>query len=155
MSLYETLKLAHLLSGAVLFGTGLGIAYFMLAAWRARDAAHAALTARQVVIADVIFTATAVVAQPATGIGLIVSGGWAWDAPWLLWAYGLYALAGACWLPVVWIQMRCAKLAAGAAEAGAPLPAAFHHLMRLWFALGWPAFAAVAAIYALMVVKPS
>lgn len=153
---YAALKLAHILGATVLFGTGLGIAFFMVMAWRSRDLAGFALAARHVVIADVVFTAVAVVAQPITGLMLARVGGWPLDAPWLLWSYGLYIFTGACWLPVVWIQARVAKRLRAAVAAGADAtPDDVDRLMRIWFALGWPAFFAVVAILALMIAKPA
>lgn len=152
--LYLALKVVHILSGAVLFGTGAGIAFFMLRAHMSGDARTVASVGRMVVLADFVFTATAVVVQPLSGLALIHLQGWSLTAPWLLAAYGLYVVIGACWLPVVWIQYRMTRLAEQAATEGAALPAAYHRLFRWWFALGWPAFAGVLGIYVLMVAKP-
>jgi uncharacterized membrane protein len=148
------LRLLHILGATVLFGTGLGIAFFMLMAHRTRDAALIAHTARVVVIADALFTATAVVIQPLTGLGLARLIGYSLTEPWLALSLVLYVLVGACWLPVVWIQLRLRDLAAAARE-GMALPAAYDRLFRIWFALGWPAFAGVIAIFVLMVWKPT
>lgn len=155
MDLYPALKLIHVLSGAVLFGTGLGIAFFMMWAHRSRRAVAVAEVGRIVIVADFVFTASAVVIQPLTGFALIGLQGYDPFDPWLLAAYGLYVLTGLCWLPVVVIQMRMARLATEAAAADVPLPATYHRLYRLWFALGWPAFAAVIGLYALMLFKPT
>ena len=155
MSLYLTVKLIHILSGAVLFGTGMGIAFFMVWANRTRDPRTIAGVARIVVVADMIFTATAVVVQPLSGLWLIHLQGYSLWEPWLVVAYALYALTGACWLPVVWIQLRLARLAEEAASKALPLPPRYDRLYRLWFALGFPAFAAVMGIYAMMVFKPA
>ncbi|RYG13034.1 MAG: DUF2269 domain-containing protein [Caulobacteraceae bacterium] len=152
--MYVLLKIVHILSGAVLFGTGAGIAFFMLRAHATKDAKTVAEVGRIVVLADFVFTATAVVIQPISGLALIHLQGWSLKSPWLLAAYGLYVLIGVCWLPVVWIQYRMMKLAEQAAGQGAPLSAAYHRLFRWWFALGWPAFAGVLTIYWLMVAKP-
>lgn len=150
------IKLAHVLSGAVLFGTGLGIAFFMVWATRSRSARTVADVGRIVVVADFLFTATAVVIQPLSGLWLIKAQGWSLTEPWLLATYGLYVFTGLCWLPVVWIQMRMARLAEAASEAGDDaLPPAYDRLYWAWFALGWPAFAAVIGIYALMLFKPA
>lgn len=149
------LKLIHVLSAAVLFGTGMGIAFFMVMAARSRDPALIAPVARMVVVADFLFTATAVVVQPLSGVGLVRLYGYDLMEPWLLAAYGLYLLVGACWLPVVWIQHRLARLAIASAAAGEGLPPAWGRLYRLWFLLGWPAFAGVVAIYWLMLARPS
>ena len=155
MSLYVMLKIIHILSGAVLFGTGAGIAFFMLRAHATRDAKTVADVGKIVVLADFVFTATAVVIQPLSSLGLIHLQGWSLSSSWLLAAYGLYVLIGVCWLPVVWIQYRMMRLAEQAAGQGEPLPGAYHRLFRWWFALGWPAFAGVLAIYWLMVAKPN
>jgi len=153
-SLHLLVLLVHVLSAAVLFGAGAAIAFFMLTAHRTGDARTVAQVARIVVLADFVFTATAVVVQPLSGGILIVLGGHDPFAPWLMAAYALYVLVGACWLPVLAIQMRMRRLAEAAAAEGAALPGAYHRLYRLWFALGWPAFAGVVAIYALMLAKP-
>jgi uncharacterized membrane protein len=154
IDLLLALRLLHILGATVLFGTGLGIAFFMLMAHRTRDPALIAHTARIVVIADAAFIATAVVIQPVTGLLQARLIGFSLEEPWLAISLGLYLLVGACWLPVVWIQIRLRNLAATAARDGTPLPPLYHRLFRIWFALGWPAFAGVIAIFALMVWKP-
>jgi len=151
---YLILKVIHILSGAVLFGTGAGIAFFMLRAHATKDAHTVASVGRIVVLADFVFTASAVVIQPLSGLALIYLQGYTLTEPWLMAAYALYVLIGVCWLPVVWFQWRMVKLAEGAVAAGTPLPPAYHRLFRAWFILGWPAFAGVIGIYALMVAKP-
>jgi uncharacterized membrane protein len=154
MDLHSALKLAHILGAAVLFGTGLGIAFFMFMAHRTRNAAVIAATARVVVIADALFTATSVVAQPLTGGALIHLMGFSWREPWIVISLSLYAIAGLCWLPVLWIQLRLRDLAADAARRNAPLPPEYDRLFGIWFALGWPAFLAVIGIFAVMIWKP-
>ena len=154
MDLHFALKLAHILGAAVLFGTGLGIAFFMWMAHRTRDPKIIAHTARTVVIADFVFTATAVVVQPITGAGLIHLIGYRWTEPWVAVSLALYVFTGICWLPVVWMQARMRRLAEAAAQAGAPLPREYDRLFGIWFALGWPAFLAVIAIFAVMIWKP-
>ena len=148
------LKLAHVIGAAVLFGTGAGIAFFMLMAHRTRNAAAIAVTARIVVIADAIFTASAVVAQPITGAALAWTIGYSLTEPWIVLSLALYLLVGLCWAPVVWIQRRLRDLAADAAARNAALPTRYFVLFRIWFALGWPAFLGVIAIFALMIWKP-
>ncbi len=148
------LKLAHVLGATVLFGTGLGIAFFMLMAHRTGNAVVIAATARTVVIADFVFTATAVIAQPLTGAALIHVIGYSWAESWIAVSLALYVFTGVCWLPVVWIQARMRRLAEEAARRNAPLPPDYHRLFRIWFALGWPAFLSVMAIFAVMIWKP-
>lgn len=148
------LRWAHVIGAAVLLGTGAGIAFFMVMAHRTRDAALVAHVAGTVVIADFVFTATAVVAQPLTGVLLARGIGWPLDEPWIVLSLLLYALTGAFWLPVVWMQLRMRDLARAAASAGEPLPLAYHRLYRAWFACGFPAFLAVLGIVWLMLAKP-
>jgi uncharacterized membrane protein len=155
MSLYLALKTLHILGATALLGTGAGIAFFMLMAHRSGDARLIAHTAGVVVIADLVFTATAVVLQPITGAWLAVLAGYRWSDAWLIGSIALYLFAGACWLPVVWIQLRLRDLARASAASGAPLPAAYHRFWRVWFTLGVPAFLAVIAIVWLMTVRPS
>jgi uncharacterized membrane protein len=153
--LYVWLKLIHVIGACVLFGTGLGIAFFMWMAHRSDDPGTIASTARIVVIADTVFTASAVILQPLTGAALARVMGYSLLEPWIVASFGLYLLVGACWLPVVWIQIKLRDLARTARDAGMPLPAQYHRLFRVWFILGWPAFAGVIAIFALMIAKPS
>lgn len=154
MSLFLAIKVLHVMGAAVLLGTGAGIAFFMLMAHRAGDPRIIAHTAGVVVVADTIFTATAVVVQPVTGVALAwMAGHSLWDG-WLLASIALYVLTGLFWLPVVWMQWRMRNLARAALAAGTALPPEYHRLFRAWFACGFPAFAAVLGIIALMVAKP-
>ena len=148
------LRWLHVIGACVLLGTGAGIAFFMMMAHRSGDTALIAGTARIVVIADMVFTATAVVAQPLTGWLLARETGWAMTEGWIVASLALYVLTGICWLPVVRIQISLRNLASEAACNGTALPARYHHLYRLWFALGIPAFMAVLAILWLMVARP-
>ncbi len=151
----DLLRYLHALGAVVLIGTGAGIAFFMVMADRSRDPAVIAHVAGTVVIADFLFTASAVVAQPVTGYLLARETGWPLDTPWILVSLGFYVLTGLCWLPVVFIQMKLRDLARDAMADKTPLPQAYHRLYRLWVALGFPAFASVAAILALMLARPA
>jgi uncharacterized membrane protein len=152
--MYLALKFLHVLGAIVLLGTGAGIAFFMVMAHRSGDAGHIFRTARTVVLADLIFTATAVVAQPVTGFLLARELGPPLTEGWLLLSYALYILAGAFWLPVVWMQMRMRDLAAAALARGEAPGADYRRLFRLWFAFGFPGFGSVLAIVWLMIAKP-
>jgi uncharacterized membrane protein len=152
--LYFVLKFLHIVGASVLFGTGAGIAFFMLVAHLGRKPAVIAGVARIVVIADFVFTATAVVAQPITGVLLARTVGYPLTEGWIVWSIILYVVTGAFWLPVVWMQMRMRDLAIQAVESRTPLPAAYHKLFWLWFAFGFPAFAAVTATFWLMIARP-
>lgn len=154
MTAYLLAKWLHVIGAAVLFGTGAGIAFFMLLAHRTRRADLIAHVAATVVIADALFTAAAVIAQPLTGLWLISETGWRLADGWIVLSLALYVLAGLLWLPVVWIQIRLRDLAREAAATGAPLNQRYFTLFRIWFWSGFPAFGAVAAIYWLMLAKP-
>lgn len=149
------LRWLHAIGACVLLGTGAGIAFFMVMAHRTKDARLIAHTASVVVIADWLFTASAVVAQPITGALLAQGVGWSFSEGWIVLSLALYLVTGAFWLPVVWIQHRLRDLARAAAADNAPLPPAYHKLYRLWFACGFPAFSAVLAILYLMLARPS
>lgn len=152
---YLLVKYLHVIGAAVLLGTGAGIAFFMLMAHRTGEAAAIYAVARIVVIADFIFTASAVVIQPVTGVALAWSMGFSLWEGWIALSILLYVITGLFWLPVVWMQMRMRALAAIALRDGSALPAEYHRLFRTWFAFGFPAFFAVLAIFWLMIAKPS
>ena len=155
MTYLLTLKLIHVLSSTVLFGTGLGIAYFMLMAYRSRDAVVIAHTAGVVVVADAAFIANAAIVQPVTGVQLALAIGYSlWDS-WIVATFALYVLIGACWLPVLWIQVQMRNIARVSVHEGTDLPERYHRLFRIWFVLGWPAFFSMIAIFVLMIFKPS
>lgn len=148
------LRLAHIIGATVLMGTGAGIAFFMVMAQRSKDPRLIAHVAGIVVLADTVFTATAAIAQPITGVLLAQELGWSLTEPWLLTGIGLYLFVGMFWLPVVWIQIRLRDLARLAAREGQPLPGQYHRLYRIWFAFGWPAFAAMLGIFWVMIARP-
>ena len=151
---YFILKFVHVIGASVLLGTGAGIAFFMLMAHLSGNPGTVAGVARIVVIADFVFTATAVVAQPITGVWLAYHVGYSLYDAWIFWSIVLYLITGAFWLPVVWMQMRLRDLAVIAARDGSALPRGYHRLFWWWFAFGFPAFAAVTAIFWLMIAKP-
>jgi uncharacterized membrane protein len=151
---YVVVKWLHILSSTFLFGTGIGSAWYMLFANISRDVRAIAVVSRNVVIADWLFTATTAVIQPATGFYMIHLAGYPFHSTWIMWSVALYVLAGACWLPVVWIQMRLRDLAAEAARTETALPPQYWRLFMTWFALGVPAFGASVVIFWLLVAKP-
>jgi uncharacterized membrane protein len=152
---YVTLKWLHILSSTLLFGTGLGSAFYMYFASRTRDVRAIAVVVRHVVIADWLFTATTVVFQPLSGIWLARIAGFPLSSRWIVWSFALYVVAGACWLPVVWIQMRMRDIAIRAAAADTPLPPSYWRYLAIWTLLGIPAFVALIVVFWLMVAKPT
>ena len=154
MDPYLTAKWLHILSSTLLFGTGIGTAFQMIWAMRSRHTATIHSATSGVVVADWVFTTPAGVLQPLTGIWLAHLSGYSLAEPWLIVTYALYILAFCCWAPVVHLQIRIRNLARQALSAGTDLPEAAFSAYRIWFLLGWPAFAALLAIYWLMVAKP-
>lgn len=147
-------KWIHIVSSTVLFGTGLGTAFFFVRAVMTKDPHIIASVGRMLVQADWMFTLTSGIVQPLTGVHLAMHMGYDFSQFWLRAATGLYIVALLCWLPVVWLQIRLTRLAASAVASSTTLPEAFYRLYRLWFALGWPAFLALLIIFYLMVAKP-
>jgi uncharacterized membrane protein len=152
--LYFALKYVHVIGAAVLLGTGAGIAFFMLMAHLRRDPHIIAGVARIVVLADFVFTATAVIVQPITGVLLVRATGYSFQDSWIFYSIVLYVITGVFWLPVVWMQIRMRDLAEQAVQQGAALPSLYYRLFWTWFAFGFPAFAAVLAIFWLMITRP-
>ncbi len=152
---YVTVKWLHILSSTFLFGTGIGSAFYLLFATISRDVRAVAVVTRTVVLADWLFTSTTALLQPLTGFYLIRLAGFPVTSTWIRWSIILYVLALACWLPVVWIQIRLRTLAREAMERNAPLPVAYWRYFWTWVALGVPAFFAFVMVFYLMVAKPA
>jgi uncharacterized membrane protein len=154
MTLYFAVKYLHVLGAAVILGTGSGIAFFMLMAHLSRDTAFIARTASVVVLADMIFTLSAVIAQPVSGGILMALSTTALSEGWLATSLVLYVVAGLFWVPVIFMQMEMRDLAGVAAEKGQPLPPRYFLLFRRWFRFGIPGFGSVMMILYLMIAKP-
>jgi uncharacterized membrane protein len=155
MNSYLVVKWIHVLSSVLLVGTGFGSAYYLFFANRSGSLAAQAEVGRLVVQADLWFTTPAAMMQLATGLWLLRRGGWPTTTPWIGWSLFLFGLAGACWLPVLWLQLRMTAMARQALETSSPLPPPYARYARRWETLGYPAFAAMLAVYYLMVVKPA
>ncbi len=155
MMTFELLKFVHIIGACVLLGTGAGIAFFMLSAHRTGDPTLVAHTASIVVVADFLFTATAVLVQPLSGFLLAIEVGWPLSEGWIVMSLMLYVFVGFFWLPVVWIQWRMRDLAREAAVNKLPLPDTYHSLFRVWCWCGFPAFFSVLAIIWLMLTRPN
>ena len=154
MNSYLILKTLHILSSVVIVGTGFGTAYYLFFTNRLGRVSSIADVARLVVRADWWFTTPAVIFQPISGLWLAHMAGWSWDTPWIVLSFALFAITGACWLPVVWLQVRLAKIAEQAAARNEPLPNRYWRYARRWEWLGYPAFIAMLGVYFLMVLKP-
>lgn len=151
--LYLSLKVLHILSMVVLFGTGLGSAWYKWMADRSGDACHIARTNRQVVLADWIFTTPAIIIQPVTGFSMLYILDMPFTSTWVVLSLVLYLVAGACWLPVVWLQIRMKQLSAEACSNTSQPGEKYWQYAHAWFWLGVPAFSAMVMIVILMVFK--
>ncbi len=154
MSDYFIDKTLHILASVLLVGTGFGSAFYFFFVNRTGSVGAIAAVARLVVRADWWFTTPAVVFMPLSGWWMAHSAGWPLTTPWIVASLMLYLLAGACWVPVVWLQIRMAKMAEESAGAGSELPPQYWDDARRWEWLGYPAFLAMVAVYFLMVAKP-
>ncbi|MGH1487342.1 MAG: DUF2269 family protein [Cellvibrionaceae bacterium] len=154
MDIYFIIKTLHILSSTILFGTGIGIAFFMFRSYFTDNLHEKLYAARNTVLADYCFTFPAVIIQPLTGIWLVARVGYNWADFWLVATYSIYAVAGLCWIPVVWIQIQLKKLIINSIEQQSELPERYYKLFKLWFLLGWPAFIGLVVIFFLMVMKP-
>ncbi|WP_372875072.1 DUF2269 family protein [Pseudomonas sp.] len=152
--LYLSLKWLHILSATMLVGVGFGTAFYKWMIDRSGEVRAIAYMGRLVVLADWLFTTPAIILQPLSGLWMLHIAGYSLSSTWVVWTLLLYALAGVCWLPVVWLQYRMRALASAALTADQALPTRYWRYARIWFWLGIPAFFAMLAIYALMVFKP-
>lgn len=151
---YVIVKWLHILSSTLLFGTGLGSAYYMFFTSLSRDVRAIASTVRFVVIADWAFTTPTIIIQPLSGFYLIHLMGYPLGSAWIKWSIVLYLVAGAAWLPVVWMQMKMRDMAIAANAAGSELPQKYWTFLKIWTSLGVVAFVALIVVFYLMVAKP-
>ena len=154
MTAYFLVKYLHVIGAIAILGTGAGIAFFMLMAHRSGDAAFIARAAATVVIADMLFTLTAVILQPVSGGLLMMLSSTSFAERWLFISLVLYALAGLFWIPVIFMQIEMRDLASAAAASRQPLPPRYFALFRRWFWYGIPGFGSVMIILWLMIAKP-
>jgi uncharacterized membrane protein len=152
--LYLWLKIIHIISATLLFGTGLGSAFYLWRADLSKNTQIIAFAARNVVIADWMFTTPAVIIQPITGFWMASLAHYPVSSFWILWSLFLYILTGVCWLPVVWLQIKMRNFALQALQENTDLPKQYYIYRDAWFYLGWPAFISVLIIFCLMVIKP-
>lgn len=154
MDSYLLVKTLHILSATLMVGTGFGSAFYLFCANRSGSLPAQRVVARLVCRADWWFTTPAVIFQPLSGLWLAHAAGWPLDSRWIVLSLALFVLAGLCWLPVLWLQIRMARLAAAASRDGTDMPATYWRYARYWEWLGYPAFCAMLAVYFLMVFKP-
>lgn len=154
MNTYLLLKTLHIVSSVLLVGTGFGSAFYLFFVNRTRQLQAQVVVARLVVLADWCFTTPAVILQPLTGMAMVYMAGWPLTTPWVMLSIALYVLAGICWLPVVWLQIRMRAIAEHALNSDGVLPQQYWTYAKYWERLGYPAFIAMLAVYYLMVNKP-
>ncbi|MCB1174246.1 MAG: DUF2269 domain-containing protein [Leptospiraceae bacterium] len=155
MTLYLLLKTIHILSAVAMFGAGGATALVKFMSDRQANLRIRHFINRHVVKADLWITTPSVLLQPITGLWLFDLMGLPWSSTWILVSLVLFVIAGVCWLPAVWLQLRMRDLTAQALESGSDLPPHYDAYVRLWVLLGIPAFLAMFAIVALMVFKPA
>jgi uncharacterized membrane protein len=151
---YLILKYIHIISSTILFGTGIGSAFYMFMANLRKDIAVIYFATRHVVIADFIFTMPSVIIQLISGTMLIKAAGYEYSDAWIMWAYILYFFAALCWLPVVWMQIKMRNMAKNALDNNKNLPDDYWKMYTIWIILGYLAFPAIMIIFYLMVFKP-
>lgn len=154
MNTYLSIKTIHIISSVLMVGTGFGSAFYLFFTNRIGTVRSIADVCRLVVRADWWFTTPTVLIQPLSGLWLAHQAGWPVDTPWIMVSLGLYAIAGACWLPVVWLQVRMAGMANAAVQTDTELPERYWRYARCWERLGYPAFIAMVVVFGLMVIKP-
>lgn len=154
MEIYTLIKTLHIISSTILFGTGAGIAFFMFRSYFTNNIQEKYYAVRTTVLADYLFTIPAVVVQPITGLWLIANSGYELTSLWLVLTYVIYAIAGICWLPVVWIQIKLKNMLSISIDNNTELPQEYNALFKIWFLLGWPAFIGLVVVFYLMVTKP-
>lgn len=154
MNIYLIVKTVHIISSTVLFGTGVGIAFFMFRSYFTDNLQEKLYAAKGTVIADYVFTLPAVITQFTTGVWLVWKSGYHWAEFWLTATYAIFILAGFCWLPVIWIQVRLRNILLECVENQTIIPDQYVKLFRLWFLLGWPAFIGLIVVFFMMVMKP-
>mgnify|MGYP000231577916 CR=1 FL=1 len=153
--LYFWLKFIHVLSSTILFGTGIGTACTMLYGHSTKNIKIIAATTRYVVLADWIFTGTSGVIQPLTGLWMVYLIGYPWTSLWILGSIIGYLIAGLCWFPVVYLQIKMRDFAVEAEKNNTPLPPLYYRYFKYWFSLGWPAFISLIIVFYLMTNKPA
>ncbi len=154
MNTYLIIKTLHIFGATILFGTGIGIAFFMFRSYFTNDMNEKFYAVRNTVLADYLFTFPAALIQPISGAWLVWKSGFDGTSLWLTTTYVIYFVIGLCWLPVVWIQIQLKKMLQQSIQNKGELPDRYHKLFRIWFLLGWPAFIGLVVILFLMVVKP-
>ena len=154
MDVYFVAKFLHILGAGILFGTGVGIAFFMAMAVRTKDAAFISRTAALVITADFVFTLSAITLQPITGIWLAVEQNMPVLQGWIVKSMGLYVLAGLFWIPMIFVQKKLHDMAVESAGSGAALPARFGRLYAVWLSLGGTVLTVLLGIFWLMITKP-
>jgi uncharacterized membrane protein len=152
--MYEIIKIIHIISASILFGTGFCTAWYMFQVNMTHDIAMIVLATKRVVIADWWFTGTSGVLQPLTGFLLLYMQQYSFTARWTLLVTACYAIAGICWFIVVYLQIRCRDLALFALQNKTPLTAQYRKYFIAWVLLGVPAFVALMIVFYFMANKP-
>jgi uncharacterized membrane protein len=151
---YLWLKLIHVISSTILFGTGLGTATVMLYGYYCQNISAMAVINRYVVLVDWIFTGTSGFIQPISGLLLVYIAGYPLHSLWIIGSLIAYSIAAVCWFVVVYLQIKLRDLSELACQKNSELPEIYHVYFKWWFILGWPAFISLIVVFYLMVMKP-
>ena len=154
MDVYSLIKTLHIISATVLFGTGLGIAFFMFRSIFTNNINEKLYAVKTTVLADYVFTFPAAIIQPISGVWLVWKAGFDWGSTWLLITYFIYGITALCWFPVVWLQIKMKNILTNCAQTNTDIPDRYHTYFKCWFILGWPAFVGLVIVFFLMVQKP-
>jgi len=150
-----TIKFVHVLAVAVLLGSWLCLAIFMVLAHRSGNTSVVALTSQFVVKVELMVVAVVLVLPPLSGFPLAFAIGL---SPlrefWIVISSLLYVVIVACWVAAVWIERRIRGLTRQAALEGVPLSAAYRRLFRIWCALAAPLLMCMLAVFAFMIWQP-
>jgi uncharacterized membrane protein len=155
IDLILAIKFIHVLAAAAMFGTWLGIAGFMLLAYRSGNPSVVALVAQFAVRLELFVVAPALALQPISGFPLA----WAIGLTplnefWIDVALILYVAVVAGWLVSLRIEIGLRNMARQAALGRGTLADNYPRLFRIWLALATIILAATIAIILLMVWQP-
>jgi uncharacterized membrane protein len=148
------IKFVHMIAVAVMFGTWICIAAFMLFAYRSRNAPVAAVTVLFAVRAEYLLMIPAIALQPLAGFPLALAIGERFDEYWLEVSVAIYVAVVAVWLVNFIIELRMRNVTQDAAMSSRPLPDSYRHMFLIWSVLTVAGLAGVLVIMALMIWQP-
>lgn len=152
--MYAWFKILHIISAAVLFGGGLGVAIYLLYVNQQKNLALIAQASATAVSATWLFTVLAAFVQAITGFVLVGLHGYASSTMWILGSILGFLVTGILWLPIVCLQIRCRDLAVTALQTNTPLSAEYRRCYRTWCCLTLLVWVVLVVVFYLMTNKP-